>query len=116
MLIVVIFVDKTRNTGCLCDIEVLSLHIGFIYRYAHNGSSYIGSTTDVKKRREEHKTNRTNKFGRAIQQHGYHSFKFEILEEIRFGERQELYDLEDVHITKHDRTDAKKPNCPTKVS
>ena len=47
-------------------------------------------------------TNITNKFGRAIQQHGYHSFTFEILEEIRFAERQELYDLEDVYITKYD--------------
>ena len=30
------------------------------------GKSYIGSTDDIKKRREEHITNSTNKFGRAI--------------------------------------------------
>ena len=72
---------------------------------AHNGRSYIGSTTDVKKRREEHKTNRTNKFGRAIQQHGYSSFAFEILEKARFSKRQELYDLEDEYITKYDSID-----------
>ena len=84
-----------------CDIEVLKPYVGFIYRYTRNGRSYIGSSNDVKKRREEHKTNRTNKFGRAVQQHGYHSFTFEILEEIRFGEKQELYDLEDVYITQY---------------
>ena len=53
-------------------------------------------------RRDEHKTNRTNKFGRAIQQRGYSSFAFEILEKVRFSERQELYDLEDEYITKYD--------------
>jgi len=101
-----LYVALTRTTNKdfvnFCDIEVLKPYVGFVYPYAHNGRSYIDSTTDVKKRREEHKTNRTNKFGRAIQQHGYHSFTFEILEEIRFGERQELYDLEYVYIAKYD--------------
>ena len=102
MLYVALTRTSKKEFVNFCDIEVLKPYVGFVYRYTHNGRSYIGSTTDVKKRREEHKTNRTNKFGRAIQQHGYNSFAFEILEKARFSERQELYDLEDEYITKYD--------------
>ena len=102
MLYVALTRTSKKEFVNFCDIEVLKPYVGFVYRYTHNGRSYIGSTTDVKKRREEHKTNRTNKFGRAIQQHGYNSFTFEILDKVRFSERQELYDLEDEYITKYD--------------
>ena len=33
---------------------------------------------------------------------GITAFAFEILEKVRFSERQELYDLEDEYITKYD--------------
>jgi group I intron endonuclease len=68
----------------------------------YNGKSYIGSTIDIKTRKEEHKTNTTNKFGRAIQKYGYKQFKFEILETLQFSERTELYDLENQYIIKYD--------------
>ena len=102
MLYVALTRTSKKEFVNFCDIQVLKPYVGFVYRYIHNGRSYVGSTTDVKKRREEHKTNRTKKFGRAIQQHGYSSFAFEILEKVRFSERQELYDLEDEYITRYD--------------
>ena len=77
-------------------------YTGYIYRYSYNNISYIGCTTDVKKRQEEHKSNSTNKFGRAIKQYQYNNFKFEILETVKFSEIQELYDIEDTYIIKYD--------------
>ena len=74
----------------------------YIYNFAYNGKSYIGSTIDIKKGKEEHKTNTTNKFGRAIQEYGYKQFKFEILETVQFSERTELYELENQYIIKYD--------------
>ena len=77
------------------------IHI-YIYRFAYNGKSYIGSTIDIKARKEKHKTNTTNKFGRAIQKYGYKQFKFEILETVQFSEGTELFDLEIQYIIKHE--------------
>ena len=56
----------------------------------------------MNKRKEVHKTNNTNKFGRAIKQYGYNSFKCEILEKINYSDRSELYDLENQYIIKYD--------------
>ncbi len=51
-----------------CDLnEKVKPYKGYMYRYSYNNVSYIGSTTDIKNRQEEHKTNNNNKFGRAIQ-------------------------------------------------
>ena len=78
-------------------------YVGYIYRYSCNGKSYIGSTVDINRRREDHKTNTTNKFGRAIQRYGYKQFKFEILDTLQFSETSELHDLENQYIIKYDR-------------
>ena len=66
------------------------------------GKSYIGSTDDIKKRQEEHKTNSTNKFGRAIKNIGLDKFEFEILEKVNYYTRTELYDIENNYIIKYD--------------
>ena len=66
------------------------------------GKSYIGSTDNIKKRREEHKTNSTNKFGRAIKNIGLDKFEFEILEKVNYYNRTELYDIENNYIIKYD--------------
>ena len=77
-------------------------YTGYIYRCSYNNVSYIGCTTDIENRKEEHKENKTNKFGRALEQYGYDNFKFEFLETIQFSEKQELYDIEDLYIIKYD--------------
>ena len=66
MLYVALTRTSKKEFVNFCDIELLKPYVGFVYRYTHNGRSYIGSTTNVPKRREEHKPNRTNKFGRAM--------------------------------------------------
>jgi len=85
-----------------CEINVLKPYVGHIYIYSCNGKSYVGSTVDIRKRKEDHKTNTTNKFGRAIQRYGYKQCKFEILETLQFSDRSELHDLENQYIIKYD--------------
>ena len=75
-------------------------YTGYIYRCPYNNISHIGCTTEVKKRQEDHKSNSTNQFGRAIKQYQYNNLKFEILENVKFSEMQELYDIEDIYIIK----------------
>ena len=73
-----------------------------MYRYSYNNVSYIGCTTDINKRQEDHKENKTNKVGRAVKEYKYDNLKFEILETVKFSEMQELYDIEDMYIIKYD--------------
>ena len=74
----------------LCDIKINRPRTGYIYRYSYNNKSYIGCTTDIEKRKEDHETNAAYKFGRAIQEFGYDNFEFEILDEIKFNDWNEL--------------------------
>ena len=60
----------------VCEIQCLKPYTGYIYRYYYNNVSYIGCTTDINIRKEEHKENKTHKFGRALKQYGYSNFKF----------------------------------------
>ena len=85
-----------------CEIDLLKPYVGYIYRYSHNGKSYTGSTVNIKRRKEDHKTNTTNKFGRAIQRYGYKQFKFEIIDTIQFSDTSELHGLENQYIIKYD--------------
>ena len=77
-------------------------YVGYIYRYSYNGKSYIGSTTNLKHRKEEHKTNLTNKFGKAIKQIGCNNFKFDVIDTLHFNDRNDLFDLENQYIIKYD--------------
>ena len=54
--------------------NLLKPYVGHIYGYSFNGKSYFGSTVDIKRRKEDYKTNATNKFGRATQRYGYKQF------------------------------------------
>jgi hypothetical protein len=98
MLYVCLTRARKKEYVNFCDINLLKPYTGYIYRYTYNGKCYIGSTNNIKDRKEEHKQNNTNKFGRAIQTIGYNNLKFEILETVHYGERQELYDIEDEYI------------------
>ena len=83
------------------DIETYKAYTGYIYKYTYNNKSYIGSTNDLQKRKEQHRLNETCKFGRAIEKYGYDKFEFTILETIKYGEKHELYELENSYIIKH---------------
>ena len=78
MLYVCLARTTKQEYANFCDIQCLKQYTGYIYRYSYNNVSYIGCTTDINNRKEEHKENKTNKFGRALKQYGYDSFEFEI--------------------------------------
>ena len=77
-----LYVDLTRASKKeyvnFCETNLLKPYVGYIYRYSLNGKSSVGSIVDIKRRREDHKTNTTNKFGRAIQRYGYKQSKFTV--------------------------------------
>jgi len=64
--------------------------------------SYIGCTTNIEKRKEDHKCNITYKFGSAIKEIGYDKFMFEVLDTVVFSDFNELYEIEDEYIKKYD--------------
>ena len=86
-----------------CDIKINRPRTCYIYRYSYNNKPYIGCTTNIEKRRDDHKTNVTYKFGRAIQKIGYDKFQFEILDKLKFSDWNEMYDIEDEYIRKYGR-------------
>ena len=85
-----------------CDIKINRPRTGYTYRYSYNNKSYIGCTADMGKRTEDHKTNATYQFGRAIQEFGYDNFEFEVLGNIKFNDWNELYDAEGEYIIEFD--------------
>jgi group I intron endonuclease len=101
-----LYVSLTRTSKKeyvnFCNISINRPRNGYIYRYSHNNISYIGCTVNVNRRKEDHKTNPTLKFGDAIKKIGYDNFEFEILETIKFVDIKELYELEDLYIQKYD--------------
>ena len=93
---------KRKESVHFCEISLYTAYIGYIYKYSFMGKSYIGSTDDIKKRRAEHETNSTNKFGRAIKNIGLDRFEFEISETVNYYDRADLYEIEDNYIIKND--------------
>jgi hypothetical protein len=102
MLYVALTRTSKNEYDNFCKINSLKPYVGYIYRYSLTGNSHIGSTVDSKRRKDDHKTNTTNKFGRAIQRYGYKQFKFEILDTLQFSDTSELHDLENQYIIKYD--------------
>ena len=53
-----LYVSLTRTSKQefvnFCDFECVKPYIGYVYRYSYNNISYIGSTTNIKERKEEH--------------------------------------------------------------
>ena len=86
----------------ICEINLLQPYVGYIHKYSFNGESDIGSTVDIKRRKEDHKTNTTNQFGRATQRYGYKQFGFEILDTLQLSDTSELHDLGNQYIIKYD--------------
>jgi group I intron endonuclease len=74
----------------------------------HKGKYYIGSTTDLNKRKQEHKTGTKSgntKFQKAIQLYGFENFKYKVVKTIQFSDIHELWELEDFYIIKHNSID-----------
>ena len=73
--------------------------------------SYIGCTTDIEKKRAEHKDNKLNKFGRALTKYGYDNFQVEMSETVKLSKIQEVFDIEYMVIIKYDSI---KHGCDTR--
>jgi group I intron endonuclease len=97
---------RARDKGQIhfCDISNQTPHKGYIYCYAREGICYVGSTTNLKKRKEEHmlgvKTGYT-KLKKAFTEYGYINFVFTILATIRYGNIKELWRCENQYIIKY---------------
>ena len=86
----------------ICDIKTNRPRTGYIYRYYYNTKPYEGCTTNRETRKEDDKTNVTYKFGRAMQEIGYDNFEFEILDNIKPNDWNELCDIEQSYMIQYD--------------
>ena len=84
-----------------CDTKINRPRTGYIYRYSYNNKSYIGCTTKVEKRKENHKTKVTYKLGRAVQDIGYESIEFGILDNFKSNDWDELYNPEQNYMIEY---------------
>jgi predicted GIY-YIG superfamily endonuclease len=96
---------RARDKGQInfCDISNHTPYKGYIYSYVYKGKRYIGSTTNLNKRKEEHmlglKTGYT-KLKKAFTEYGYNNFVYSVLETIRYNNIKELWECEDKYIEK----------------
>ena len=91
-----------------CKIDDYKHHTGHIYSYEYNGMYYVGSTNNLKKRKEEHKEGLKagyTKFKKAIKEYGFNNFNYKVLETIKYSNIRELWRLEDEYIIKHNSID-----------
>ena len=107
-----LYVAMTRTTKNahinFCNIKNYKHHTGHICSYEHHGQNYIGSTTDVNKRKQEHRTSTkagNTKFKRAVKLYGFDNFNYEVLETIKYSNINELWELEHNYITKYNSID-----------
>ena len=82
MLYVALTRARDKEQINFCDISNQTPHKGYIYCYARKGVCYVGSTTNLKKRKEEHmlgiKTGFT-KLKKAFTEYGYNNFVYSVL-------------------------------------
>ena len=104
-----LYVALTRATDFnnvnFCEIEQYNPYSGCVYSYDYGGRFYIGSTTNLEKRRREHAQNIRHgfKFTQAINQYGgLHNFKHKVLKTLKFSNIRDLRRLEDQLIIKYD--------------
>ncbi len=103
-----LYVSLTRTTQMslvnFADYDGKPQYEGVLYKYTLIGTErhYIGSTTNIKKRDEEHRQRKKTEFDRALDEYGYDNFKFEILEKLEFNCRKNLFDKEDYYINLYD--------------
>ena len=104
MLYVALTRARTKKQVNFCKIEGYTPHTGHIYSYEYNGQHYIGSTQNLKKRKDEHKNGTKSgntKFKNAINKYGFDSFNYKVVETIKYSNIKELWGLEDTYIIKY---------------
>ena len=108
MLYVALTRARTKKQVNFCKIEGYTPHTGHIYSYEYHGQHYIGSTLNLKKRKDEHKNGTKSgntKFKNAINKYGFDKFNYKVVETIKYNNIKELWGLEDAYIIKYDSID-----------
>ena len=104
MLYVALTRARNKAQVNFCNINTYKPHTGYIYSYELRGLFYIGSTKDLKKRKQEHKEGKkagNTKFKKAITAFGFDNFKYSVLDKINYSNTSELWELEDKYIDKY---------------
>ena len=105
MLYVALTRARNKQQVNFCEIEHYEPHTGHIYSYEYKGRYYIGSTKDLKQRKQEHENGTKagdTKFKKAICLYGFNNFTYKVMETINYGNIKELWALEDSYINKFD--------------
>jgi hypothetical protein len=105
MLYVALTRARCKAQVNFCNIHNHRQHTGYIYSYEFKGLFYIGSTKDLKKRKQEHKECKkagNTKFKKAITRFDFDNFKYKVLDKIDYSNISELWKLEDKYIDKYD--------------
>jgi len=108
MLYVALTRARNKQQVNFCDIENYQAYTGHIYSYEYQGRYYVGSTTNLAKRKQEHRNGTKagdTKFKKAILFYGFNKFTYKVLETIKYGNIQELWALEDKYIAKYNSID-----------
>ena len=104
MLYVALTRARDKQQINFCKIDDYKPHTGYIYCYEYSGMYYVGSTNNLKKRKEEHREGLkagNTKFQKAIKEYGFDKFNYKVEETITYSNIRELWGLEDTYITKH---------------
>jgi len=104
MLYVALTRARNKEQVNFCKIEHYQPYTGYIYTYEYQGRYYVGSTTNLTKRKQEHKNGTKageTKFKKAICEYGFDNFSYKVIETIKFGNIKELWKLEDTYIVKY---------------
>ncbi len=96
---------RARDKGQInfCDISNHTPYKGHTYSYERKGIYDVGSTRDLKKRKEEHMLGIKTVFTtlkKAFTEYGYGNFTFTVLATIRYNNIKELWGLDDEYIDK----------------
>ena len=104
MLYVALTRARNKEQVNFCKIEHYQPYTGYIYTYEYQGRYYVGSTTNLAKRKQEHKNGTKageTKFKKATCEYGFDNFSYKVIETIKFSNIKELWALEDTYIVKY---------------
>ena len=96
MLYVALTRARNKEQVNFCKIEHYQPYTGYIYTYEYQGRYYVGSTTNLAKRKQEHKNGTKageTKFKKAICEYGFDNLSYKVIEAIKYSNIKELWTL-----------------------
>jgi len=99
---------RSKEQVNFCNIEPYQPYTGHLYTCEYQGRYYVGSTTDLIKRKQEH-INGTKagdtKLKTTICAHGFDNFTYTVVDTIKYGNINEFWALGDKYIVKYNSID-----------